>query len=65
MKIIPYDSLEPGALLMRSMQSNDVSAAVSAIVQDVAERGDAALLAYAERFDRAKLSSLTPGSCRT
>ena len=58
MKIIPYDSLEPGALLMRSMQSNDVSAAVSAIVRDVAERGDAALLAYAERFDHAALSSL-------
>ena len=58
MKIIPYDSLEPGALLMRSMQSNDVSAAVSAIVQDVAERGDAALLTYAERFDHAALSSL-------
>ena len=58
MKIIPYDSLDPGALLMRSMQSNDVSAAVSAIVQDVAKRRDAALYEYAERFDRAKLSSL-------
>ena len=58
MKIIPYDSLEPGALLMRSMQSVDVSASVSAIVQDVAQRGDAALYAYAERFDKAKLSGL-------
>ena len=58
MKIIPYDTLEPGALLMRSMQSSNVSAAVSAIIEDVAKRGDSALYEYAERFDKASLSSL-------
>ena len=61
MRIIPYESLEPGALLMRSMQSNDVSARVSVIVQDVAKRGDNALLEYAEHFDGAQLSALEVG----
>ncbi len=58
MKIISYDSLKPGMLLMRSMQSNDVSEAVRAIVQDVADRGDTALYEYAVRFDKAALTSL-------
>ena len=58
MKIIAYESLEPGALLMRTMQSADVGDRVSAILQDVAARGDSALIDYAERFDKAKLTSL-------
>ena len=58
MKIIAYEDLAQGALLMRSMQQYDVSEAVSAIVADVAERGDCALLDYCERFDRAKLDAL-------
>ena len=58
MKIIAYESLEPGALLMRTMQSADVGDRVSAILQDVAQRGDSALRDYAERFDKAKLTSL-------
>jgi histidinol dehydrogenase len=35
----------------------DVDAAVAAIIDDVAARGDAALVAYTNRFDRASLSS--------
>ena len=58
MKILSYDTLEPGALLMRSMQRFDVGDAVSKIIEDVAKRGDEALFDYCERFDRVKLSSL-------
>ena len=58
MKIIAYDALEPGALLMRTMQSADVSDRVGAILRDVSQRGDSALRDYAERFDGAKLTAL-------
>ena len=58
MKILSYDTLEPGALLMRSMQRFDVGDSVSKIIEDVAKRGDEALFDYCERFDRVKLSSL-------
>src|SRR3954452_12132761 len=37
----------------------DVDAAVAAIVDDVAQRGDAALIEYSKRFDRAELSPAT------
>ncbi len=58
MKILSYDTLEPGALLMRTMQRYDVGRQVSAIIEDVALRGDEALFDYCERFDRVSLSSL-------
>ena len=58
MKILTYETLEPGALLMRTMQRFDVSEPVRNIIEDVAQRGDAALLDYCERFDRVRLSSL-------
>ena len=58
MKILSYDTLEPGALLMRSMQRFDVSEPVRNIIEDVAGRGNAALFDYSERFDRVRLSSL-------
>ena len=58
MKILSYDTLEPGALLMRSMQRFDVSVTVRNIIEDVAGRGNAALFDYSERFDRVRLSSL-------
>lgn len=47
-----------GELLRRSRNEKDVGAAVAAILADVRARGDAALYDYAERYDRAKLSSL-------
>ncbi len=58
MKIISYEELGQGALLMRGMQQYDVRSQVAAIVSDVAKRGDAALFEYGERFDKAKLDSL-------
>lgn len=58
MKITQYEELGSGALLMRGMQQYDVGASVSAILADVAQRGDAALRDYCERFDKAKLDRL-------
>ena len=56
MKIVLYNRAEK--LLMRPMESAGVGPAVSAIIADVAQNGDAALRAYAERFDGAKLDAL-------
>ena len=58
MRILQYETLEPGALLMRSMQRFDVGEAVRNIIEDVAGRGDEALFDYCERFDRVHLSCL-------
>ena len=58
MKILSYETLEPGALLMRSMQRFDVGEPVRNIIEDVSERGDTALFDYCERFDRVRLQSL-------
>ncbi len=58
MKIIHYKDLDPNHLLMRGDAKIDVGAAVSAIIEDVASRGDAALIDFARRFDGATLSSL-------
>ena len=58
MKILNYETLEPGALLMRSMQRFDVGEPVRNIIEDVVRRGNAALFDYSERFDRVRLSSL-------
>src|SRR5215470_7990236 len=55
---------EPGfrALLAAKRESlEDVDAAVAAIIDDVARRGDAALIDYTKRFDRIQL---TPQSLR-
>ena len=46
------------AMLMRCMETSGVGETVRAIVEDVAQNGDAALLAYGEKFDGAKLESL-------
>ena len=58
MKILNYETLEHGALLMRSMQRFDVGEPVRNIIEDVVRRGNAALFDYSERFDRVRLSSL-------
>ncbi len=46
------------ALLGRDRSEKNVDRAVAAIIQEVRQRGDAALLAYAKRFDGADLQSL-------
>ncbi len=58
MKILNYETLEPGALLMRSMQRFDVCEPVRNIIEDVARRGDSALFDYCARFDRVQLDTL-------
>ena len=58
MKIIAYEELKQGELLMRGMQQYNVGPQVAAIVSDVASRGDEALFDYCERFDKVKLESL-------
>ncbi|MBQ7887361.1 MAG: histidinol dehydrogenase [Clostridia bacterium] len=46
------------SMLMRCMETSGVGETVRAIIADVAKNGDAALLAYGEKFDGAKLESL-------
>ncbi len=56
--ILDYAQTDPSQLLMRSLASSGVGPAVRAIVEDVAARGDAALLEYTARFDHAQLSEM-------
>ncbi len=57
MKIIRYSEMD--SMLMRCMETSGVGETVRAIIADVAQNGDAALLAYGEKFDGAKLESLS------
>ncbi|WNY25975.1 histidinol dehydrogenase [Methanolapillus millepedarum] len=45
-------------LFSRNTALSDVEASVDAILKNVKENGDSAILEYAEKFDKAKLSSL-------
>ena len=57
--IYNFDRLKPEEMLNRDIRAEeDVSAAVDAILADVRENGDAALLRYARQFDGAELSAL-------
>lgn len=56
MKIIKYNEMDQ--MLMRSMEVSGVSDTVRAIIDDVAKNGDAAMKAYAMRFDGAQLDTL-------
>ncbi len=56
MRIAKYG--DAGQLLMRSMETASVSETVRAIIADVAQNGDDALKAYAQKFDGATLSEL-------
>ena len=58
MKIYRYGQVPLEDLLIRTVETSGVSEAVRAIIADVAERGDAALLDYARRFDGAELQAL-------
>jgi len=55
-KIIRYSEMD--SMLMRCMETSGVGETVRAILAEVAKNGDAALLAYGEKFDGAKLESL-------
>ena len=58
MKIVRYSEIPACDMLMRSMETSGVGDTVRAIVENVAENGDSALLAYCARFDGAALDSL-------
>ncbi|NMD38812.1 MAG: histidinol dehydrogenase [Christensenellaceae bacterium] len=59
-KIYYADSLEKEDILSRSISDNSaIETTVQAILDDVKTNGDAALLAYTEKFDGVKLQSLT------
>ena len=57
--ILKLEELTPEQILNRDIQAEEnVSAAVDAVIADVRQNGDAALLQYTEKFDGVKLSDL-------
>ena len=58
-KIMKWGEVPQKTVFERSDPCRDVGAAVSAVISDVIDRGDAALYDYTEKFDKVKLSSLT------
>ena len=60
MKIMPVDQFDPEAFKTPPIQvGNEIEAAVDGIIAAVREKGDHALIAFAEKFDHAALSSVT------
>ena len=58
-KLYEFDALQPEKFLNRDLRAErDVEAAVDEIMARVRQEGDAALLEYAEKFDKARLDSL-------
>lgn len=60
--ILRYGEVEKSEIFARVTPTVDVAAIVSDIIQNVRANGDAALYAYCEKFDKAKLSSLLVSS---
>ena len=60
MKIMPVDQFDPSAFKTPPIQTgNEIEAAVDAIIQNVREKGDKALIEYAEKFDKVKIGAVT------
>ena len=57
-KIYKYGEVESTEIFSRENPTANVSDVVADIISNVVARGDAAILEYAEKFDKAKLSSL-------
>ncbi len=57
-RIYKYGEVENAEIFARVTPTVNVEATVTDIIANVRARGDAALLAYCEKFDRARLSSL-------
>ena len=57
-KIMKYEDVPVKEIFARANPTADVADVVRAIIADVRENGDRALYAYAEKFDKAILSSL-------
>ena len=60
MKIMPVDAFDASAFKTPPIQTgNEIEAAVDAIIQNVREKGDKALIEYAEKFDKVKIGAVT------
>src|SRR5574344_1531106 len=57
-KICDFDTLSGNELIIRHNGGKDISAAVKEIIDTVKRDKDKALLFYAEKFDKARLTSL-------
>ncbi len=57
-KILKYGEVPNSEIFARGTASTDVSGIVSSIIEDVKQNGDRALIKYAEKFDKAVLTSL-------
>lgn len=57
-KIMKYGEVSNSEIFARSVPETDVTGTVAEIIESVRKNGDAALFAYCEKFDKAKLSSL-------
>ena len=57
-KIMKYGQISPEEIFARNESELDVSDIVTDIIADVRKNGDAALKAYAKKFDKAELTSL-------
>ena len=58
MKIMKLGAVSPEEIFARAVPEIDVSAVVAEIIETVRTRGDAALLEYNEKFEKAKLDAL-------
>ena len=58
MKIMKLGAVSPEEIFARAVPEIDVSAVVAEIIDTVRARGDAALLEYNEKFEKAKLDAL-------
>lgn len=57
-RILKYGEVSNDAIFARAVPTVNVEAVVADIIETVRTQGDAALLAYAEKFDKAVLTSL-------
>ena len=62
-KIYKYGEVAPEEIFARENDTTNVENVVTQIIADVRRNGDAALYAYAEKFDKAKLDALEVTPC--
>ena len=58
MKIMKFGAVPPEEIFARAVPEIDVSAVVADVINNVRTRGDAALLEYNEKFEKARLTAL-------
>ena len=57
-QILKYGQVEKEKIFSRVVPEMNVEAIVAEIIENVKNKGDEALFAYTEKFDKAKLTSL-------